>query len=286
MIAVGDATPYSYIGDSHAGTIGSRIYEDPATGERIVTRLVSIWRFVAADVLSEDGMIGDGLMQALRRSGAFQSSPTLPPLAGLRPVTTIYDRDLKTEYLGLTASANERPYVLSVGEINNRYVLQRLSEDGMDIALPFEAPGLERLPPYESRQTLRADQIIALLMDEYTPLFRGLRIFSETGLRSLYLHSVPPPTPDDSEALRLYRHPSVAAVRYKLALLTNFIFARVCRDLQVGFIDTWKAVTEGNIVRPEFYLDGLHLNERHSLASVREVHRQFRDLRGARGSEQ
>jgi hypothetical protein len=276
---VGEAIPYTYIGDSHCGTIGTRIFEDVQTNVRIVTRIAGIWRFVASDVLSEDGMIGDQLMQTLRRAGAFQSYPSFPPVPGFRPVVTTYDREQLTEQIALTDFANEYPYVLSVGEINDRNVLKRLVDDEVDFEFPVDTTGLERLPETATRRTFRFDQMLNVMMEEFGPLFRGLKVLRDAGLRSIFLHSVPPPAVSDEDSARVLHHPSPPRVRYKLAMFTNFLYERVCRDIGIGFINTWPMVTEGNLLKSEYYLDGLHLNYLHSLLSVRELHRQFTELR-------
>jgi hypothetical protein len=275
----GEAVPYTYLGDSHAGTIGTLVFDDPCCGKQIVTRVSSIWRFVASDFLGEDGMIGDALMQALRRAGAFQSDPEFAQIPGLRPVLTTYGRENRVEQLALTAGANERPYVLCVGEINARYLLHRLAVDQIDFEVPFPTDGLERLPPFASRQLLRADQMLKILVEEFSGLIRGIRILREAGLRTVFLHALPPPTIDDADAARVYQHPSSARLRYKLTMFVNYLYDLVCRDTGAGYINTWPMVTEGNLLHSDYYLDGLHLNRRHAILSVTEVHRQLFSLR-------
>ncbi len=265
---IGEAIPYTYLGDSHSGTIGTRVFEDTVTNARIVTRIAGIWRFVARDVLAADDMIGEQLMQTLRRAGAFHSFPSFPPLPGLRPITTVYGRGQQTEYLALTDFANEYPYVLSVGEIDDRYLLERFVADEIDFEVPFDTTGLERLPEIPSRQTLRVDQATKVMVEAFGPLFRGLKVLRQTGLRSVFLHSIPPPAVDDDDAARVLKHRSPARLRYKIAMFTNFLYEMACRDIGVGFINTWPMVTQGNLLKAEYRLDGLHLNHLHALLSV------------------
>jgi hypothetical protein len=275
----GEAIPYTYLGDSHAGAVGSLVFEDPAAGTRIVTRTCGIWRFVAADVLGPDGAIGNELVGALRTMGALHSSPAFPPLPGFRPVQTTYGREKRPEHLALVESANERAYVLCVGEIDTRYILHRFATEAIDFTVPFATEGLEALPAFEPRQTLRADRMLTFLGDELKPLFVGLRVLYAAGSRSLFLHALPPPTIDDADAEKVFKHPSSARLRYKLAMFVNYLYEAVCRDIGIGFINTWPMVTERNLLRPEFYLDGLHLNREHAKLSVREVHRHMLRLK-------
>ena len=275
---VGDAVPYTYIGDSHSG-IGTFLLEDPQSGERIVTRMSGIWRFVAQDVLGPDLMIGEELMQSLRRLGAFHSSPSLPEVPGLRPIQTTYYDEKRTEYLALTEFANSVPYVLTVGEINLRQILGRFAEDDVDFEIPFAADGLERLSRVKPRQTIGWADVLAMLGREFQPLFLGLRLLRSAGLHTIYLHSIPPPTTDDGEAERVYQHSSTGSLRYKLAMLINYLYSAVCNDVGIGFVDLWPMVTERNLLKDEFHLDGLHLNRQASILSVTEVHRQFAKAR-------
>jgi hypothetical protein len=272
---LGDAVPYTYLGDSHAGAIGSIVLDDTADGSRVVTRTFGIWRLVAADILGPDGLIGEELVQALRFGGALHSSTTFAPTPGLRPIQTTYGNEKRTEQLALTETANERPYVLCVGEIDTRYILHRFVTEGVDFHLPFSTEGLERLPDFEARQTLRADRMLTYLGEHFKPLFVGLRILHAIGFRTLFLHSLPPPTIDDGDSERVLKHPSPARLRYKLAMFVNYLYEAVCRDVGIGFINMWPSVTDGNLLNPQYYLDGLHLNRDHAILSVCEARRQL-----------
>lgn len=278
---VGDAVPYTYIGDSHAGSIGTLVFEDANETTRIVTRTCTIWRFVASDALGADGALGDELVQALRNTGALHTSQAFAPLAGFRPVQTTYGREKRPENVAVLDSASERAYVVCVGEIDTRYILHRFVLERLDFQVPFPIDGLEALPAFEARQTLRADRMLAFLGEEFKPLFVGLRLLRAAGLRTIFLHSLPPPAIDDADAERVLKHPSPARLRYKLAMFVNFLYEAVCRDIGVGFINMWPSVTSANLLRPEYYLDGLHLNREHAKRSVAEVHRQMTSLRAA-----
>lgn len=276
----GPIVPFAYIGDSHAGAIGWHLFEDPRGGPHITTNVVPIWRFVAADALDEQGRIGESLITALRRSGAFRTVLDAPQLAGFPSAMITYGREKKAEHYVLNAAANDAPYVLCIGEINTRYLLHWLVQDGIDFDLPFPAPELDALDAsYPVRARFRADQMMKVLAEEFAPLFRALRMLREAGLKSLFLHSIPPPAVDDADAERVLKHPSPVRLRYKLARYVNFLYANVCRELGVGFIDMWPLVTKDGVLDPAFYLDGLHLNIEHSKRSVSEVYRQLAALR-------
>lgn len=278
---VGSAIPYSYLGDSHASVIGTLVFEDPATSTRIVTRTSGIRGFCAADVLNSDLTIGDGLAFELRMLRAFQVTKTAPQLSGFRSVMTTYGTEKRPENLELLSNANDFPYVLCVGELDVRHAIQQLANEKIDFAVPFATDGLEQLEPFEARQMVRADKMLTLLGEQFKPLFIGLRLLRNAGLRSIFLHCLTPPTLDDEEALRLHKTPNPAILRYKLTMFVNYLFEAVCRDVGIGFVNTWSAVTERNLLRREFYLDGVHLNREHAKLSVAEVHRQMSRLQAA-----
>lgn len=269
---IGPITPYTYIGDSHAGAIGSLLFH--AEDEYIVTRLYPIWRFVPADFIGEDKLLGESVSEALRRSGALHSFHTFPQIDGFRPVRTWYGSERRVENIAPTEHANNTPYVFSVGEIASRYVLSRLISESLDFATPFATDGLARLSPIGmARRTLSAEEMLRLLVAEYQPLFRGLQILRNVGLRTIFLHSITPPPIDDEYYFRVLNQSCPGQLRYKLAMFVNYMYRRVCADLGVTFIDAWPHVTENDVVRPEFYLDGMHLNQQHSVVSVKLVHR-------------
>lgn len=270
---VSDGVPYWYIGDSHAG-VGTLFFEG-TDGRHVVARSVGIWRFVAADVVDGDGIVSDSLMQVFRRLGAFHSGPSFKPIAGLPTVRTRYGNQFRNEQLQLTSFANDAAYIMHVGEINTRYLLQQLGEDRIDFETPFPTAHLDDLPPYDASRVISAVAMMGILLQTFDPLFKGLRILQNAALNSLFLHSLPPPAVDDHVALRVYGHPSAAKLRYKLIMMVNYMYRAACSELGIGFIDTWDFVTRSGLLDDAYSLDGLHLNRNHSILSVQEVDRQF-----------
>jgi hypothetical protein len=160
-----------------------------------------------------------------------------------------------------------------VGEIDTRYLARWFSSEGIDFDLPFEADGLNRLPAFAASRRYRSDEVLKLLAQHFNPLFHGLRIMHAAGIRSVYLHAIPPPTLDDVEASRVIGLEVPARLRYKLAMSVNYIYSVVCADIGIGFINTWPMVTRDGLLDDAYYLDGFHLNRNHTEVSVREVHR-------------
>jgi len=275
---VGEATPYSYIGDSHAN-IGTLVFEDEAKALRVATRTYFLWAFGARDFLAKGATLGDPLVETLRRCGALHSSPTFPPLPGLRPVTTFRDGMLYEEGLKVTALSSSQPYVLCAGELNVRYLLGRFADEEIDFDTPFVTDGLNALPTYHVRATVPFAKLLPIVLDEIGDIFQGLRILREAGLTTLFLHCLPPPTLDDRAFAKIMGFQAPARLRYKLTMLVNFLYERAAREIGIGFINTWASVTDGNLRRAEFELDAIHLNRKHAILSVQEVHRQFSALK-------
>jgi len=272
----GDVTPYFYIGDSHA-MVGTLLFQGPGA-ERIVTEQLLIRGFCARDMLDEAGRLGEGPVDVLRRISAFSSGPNFPAVEGLPVVYSTDGKERLAENLTLTRFANERPYVLCVGEINTRYIVRWLVAEGLDFDVPFSLDGLAALPPEDTTRRFRSDEMLRVFAQQFDPLFRGLRILHAAGLRSIFLHALPPPALDDAEAARTIGLIAPARLRYKVTMFVNYMYDVVCRDIGFGFINTWPLVTNGDVLNEAFYLDGLHLNRRHTILSVQEVHRQFRTI--------
>ncbi|HET9028901.1 MAG TPA: hypothetical protein VFN49_01880, partial [Candidatus Aquilonibacter sp.] len=74
---MGEATPYFYIGDSHA-MVGSLVFDVPAGPTRLVTSVQLIRGFAASDML-EGECLGPAPVDVLRRISAFSSHPDYPP---------------------------------------------------------------------------------------------------------------------------------------------------------------------------------------------------------------
>lgn len=270
---VGQATPYIYIGDSHA-LIGTLVFEDPATERQIATPTYTAWGFAANDVF-EDGVVGGVFVDLLRRCSALHSSVKFDPVRGLRPIRTRHGNEWYEEHLHVTRASRDHPHVVCVGELDTRHILHRIADDEVDFAVPFPTEGLQRLPETPVRLELEFSQVLNVLLDAIGPIFRGLSALREAGLETLYLQSLPPPSLDGEGVARTFGFPVPRRAHYKLVMLVNFLYERGCRDLGIGFINTWADVTDENLRKPEYERDVIHLNRAATILSIQEVHRQF-----------
>lgn len=86
------------------------------------------------------------------------------------------------------------------------------------------------------------------------------------------IHCLPPRSPDEAAAARWTGDVVVPApVRAKLTVLANRVLAAFCAETGIPFIDTWAELTESGYLRPEFELDGFHLNRQAALVSLDRI---------------
>jgi hypothetical protein len=275
---VGEATPYIYLGDSHA-LIGTLLFEEPQSGRRIATATYTAWGFSARDVFDKTaGLLAPTLIDLLRRCASLHSSYRYSPIPGFPTVRAYEGEQPFDEILQVAKLSDDRPHVLCVGELDVRRFVKTVSEDGIDFTLPFAAEAVDELPSAPIQAHLPFGQVLNYLLETIGPVLRGIRALREGGLRTLYLHSLPPPSLDVDAMTDKFGYSVSLRAYYKLVMLVNFIYRRACAEIGIGFIDTWSAVTEQNLRKPEYGLDIVHLNRAHTILSVQEVHRQFTSI--------
>jgi hypothetical protein len=99
------------------------------------------------------------------------------------------------------------------------------------------------------------------LTDTFTPFLAAVRHLRSVGFSRLMIHCLPPRTADDMRAASFTSGVVVpASVRAKLTVAANRLLAAFCAQERIGFVDTWPELAENGYLRPEFDLDGVHLN--------------------------
>lgn len=259
-----------FVGDSHTIIFNGLVFEDRVSNKQRLTRADHHRYFLAHEVSGW----GDKIEERLWRSLLLHDFlGYVPPEHGSKylPKLTTTQCGAKIEE-GLAAGfMHKKPLVLMCGEIDTRNILSQFKA-GTDVELPFAAPQLEALAPFAATRLISADEILAFMRREFAPLFTGLRILKEIGLENLFLHSIPPPALDDDDAERVLTFRRAARVRYKIALLVNWLYAQACADLGIGFLNIWDAVCKQGLLNQDFYLDGLHLNKKAAIVSVNCLH--------------
>jgi hypothetical protein len=88
------------------------------------------------------------------------------------------------------------------------------------------------------------------------------------GVRTLALHSLPPPTPDDARAAELgCLAPYITRVAVYWTI--NEMYRSFCAANGLHYIDRWSDFTAGGVVRENILLpDGCHVRHEHMRESV------------------
>lgn len=137
-----------------------------------------------------------------------------------------------------------------------------------DFYFPCEETELAAFPPHSAQQVFPLETARRYLQDLCQPLFRGLRQLKAMGFEHLFLHELVPQTPDDALFSQVYGYNCPARIRTKALLLFNQILAEGAQAAGIGWISIWEQVTINHRLRPEYALDGIHLNKTAAFLSV------------------
>jgi hypothetical protein len=103
------------------------------------------------------------------------------------------------------------------------------------------------------------------------PLHRGIELLRQATLSPLFLLGIPPPIGNDQVSARCRGYVTKAETRIGAARLFNNVNATLSRQSGVIFIDLWDRFAGSCGLKPEFDLDGVHLNGRAALILLSEL---------------
>jgi hypothetical protein len=256
--------PLFVLGDSHCASLNAFLLRDEATGEPVAFGESICVQGLSAFSTFRDGEIHPGILGAL---AGFHMLRLLP--AG-------YEGDVPSVAFGGDRFAAswiaESTYVLfTVGELDAREVIASVPPDAEPV-LPFPAD-LSRLPSgAPSRTVVASSELQERVLRQLRPFFQALVALRQLGIRRIALASIPPPNPDDEEYARVTGLRSSARTRHMIHLLVNSVLRAFCEQADVRFIDTWDAVTDGNVAKPGLFVDGLHQGAIGAQAALRRYH--------------
>src|SRR5579872_1198757 len=251
---VGPAIPIFMAGDSHTLAYSDMVFE--SDGNRYITRGKYCNGITAQKFTDPQGNLYPTLLTALE-------SELLVSRNGDRLVAN--HRTL-TGNIVAEGLARERAHVTPIlcifaGDVDMRTVFLPNFKSA-----DFELPGdlfSDNVDEADVTEMVPFNVVRAYCMRLLEPLFVGLRTLASAGFRNLYLHSIPPPTTDDSlfEAIHSFR--TKVGLRYKAAHLFNALLSKFAReDGRVRYVDMWASTTLDDRLNPVFALDGTHLNRR------------------------
>jgi lysophospholipase L1-like esterase len=90
-------------------------------------------------------------------------------------------------------------------------------------------------------------------------LIAGLQQLMAAGFKRIYVQSVVPPTRKEERIRELQSYDCPVSVRTKLVQAFNGKLASKIRSINLTPLDKWQDLTEGELLRPEFDFDGVHL---------------------------
>lgn len=265
--------PIHFIGDSHVGMYDGLLLEDSA-GRRLLTRS-EYHRYLQACMFTDfGGKLHEGVWRSLAAQHFLAPRPSGEGAPFLPTIETLQNGIAVREGMDVAAYAADVPLVIVVGEIDSRNIIGQLNPS-TGLGLVDLPAGIARLHAPKSERTISEAEFMAFLRKHFEPLERGLRGLREHGLRSLFLHDLPPPTPDDADAARVLGFPRPARLRYSVVCAINRYYRALCAELGIGFVDLWAAVTQDDVLDPAFYVDGLHLSRAAALIAVGQIHRSL-----------
>ncbi len=246
------------IGDSHCLPLRDLILGDELTGRHYIVVAKYIESLSAAKLLQGrklsrefvDVLEGENLA----RKGRFSFEST--------------DRaDLAISFAA-GASGSPPIILITAGDIDLRSAFLPKLNDSFDIVLPFETPyglnGRARIMPYNV-----AAKIAAAAM---APLGDTIERLKGMGLPTVFVPTLPPPTLNQERFDTLHGFKCPIDTRYKATIIFNTALKTVCEKFGGIVIDSWPdLLDERAYLRPEFELDGVHLNRSASMLTVRRI---------------
>jgi hypothetical protein len=240
--------PLHCIGDSHTEMLNGLLLRDAKTD---VPRAVgtSMYAIPTAASTYSDPQAG--------------ISATLIPLLYAIRLISFAKRDANVptfqfgaHLLSVHPNAQKRWVMLFAGEFDARFVIETVPLDATVMIPDFD---LSPFAPFPVLRSVAQQTIEAEIVKRLQPLIDLVKQLRAIGIARLALTSIPPPTLDDAEYLRLTGIESRASTRYAVHWLFNRVFAKLCAADGLAFVDTWSQETENNVVRPGFLLDHIHL---------------------------
>ena len=252
---LGAVTPIHMVGESHSLVFSNLLFRPACAQESYLckTRFLSVLKaadYSAGNDLSVDyvhALIAEGIVDSALRPAFLHAEPSAAFLAGM-PVMS-------------------PPMVLFAGDLDMHQLFRQIG-GSYDFILPDD-------PCYgtdKARQILPYSDIEGHIAGFLAPFFNAVRLLKGVGFSRMMIHCLPPRTPDNAAASHWTGGIIIdAPVRAKLTLLANRQIAAFCTEAGIAFIDTWPDLTENGYLRPEYELDGAHINRQSALISLEMI---------------
>lgn len=159
------------------------------------------------------------------------------------------------------------PLVFFAGDMDLHQILVKMGNK-FDFSLPDD-PGYDTDGKKQRLAYTVIEQQIATFL---APFLRVMEQFRAGRFDRLMIHALPPRTPDNKAAARWTNGIEIdAPIRAKMTVATNRQLRGFCDKSGIPFIDPWPALTQDGYLKPDYELDGVHVNHAAALVSLERI---------------
>ncbi|MET4426401.1 hypothetical protein [Bradyrhizobium sp. RT3a] len=240
--------PVYVVGDSHSLPYRNMIFREKWTNSWVSVHAKYISGLTAYDLFNgETGEFHPGLIQFLEYEGLVRDG---------QAVHLSMD-EIDFSIAKASGESVKPPLILfTVGDIDIRAAIMPALREH-DFVPPFETS-----IPLMDRPLLPWDELDELIKRRVAPLIQTLEEMRRAGFNRLYVQGIVPPTRDEKRIVELSGHEYPVSIRTKLVLAFNRHLATECKRINVKLLDLWPQLTEGEYLRPDLELDGVHVPPR------------------------
>jgi hypothetical protein len=250
---LGAVTPIHMVGESHSLVFSNLLFRAAGCGDAYLCR-TRFLPLLAADYSDganihadyANALLGEGIVDQAFRPAFMNADPAAAFLAGTPLMAP--------------------PMVLFAGDMDLHQLFPQMAE--FDFLLEDD-------PHYgvdKARQLLSYADVRDHISSVLAPFLATVEQLRDVGFNRLMIHCLPPRTRDNEAASRWTGGTVVdAPVRAKLTLAANRLIQAFCDRAAIPFIDTWPELTIDGYLRPEFELDGVHVNRASAMVSLAKI---------------
>ena len=252
---LGAVTPIHMVGESHSLSFSNLLFRPEWSQETFLCHTRFFPTLLAAQYSTQqtlnaefvDGLVAEGILDKAMRPAFMHAGPSAAYIAGMpimSPAVVFFAGDMDLHQVFL--------------QIANKF----------DFKLPVDSVYGVDTDKQMLTHTVVRDQIVSFM----SPFLDAIDRLRTMNFSRLMIHCLPPRTADNIAASRWTPGTVVnAPVRAKLTLVVNRLIEGFCAKSGIAFIDTWPEMTENGYLRPEFELDGVHVNRKAALISLDKI---------------
>ena len=255
---LGNVTPILMFGESHSLAFRNILFRPSWSAENFMCRTSHIPALIASEFsvgaggispLLADGLKAEGMLDVHLRPSFLYMDPSAAYIAGAPVIAP--------------------PLVFFSGDTEMVVGLIKQLGHVYDFELPDDPGyGVDR-----SKQPIPYAVIHAQVAKIIEPFVRAVALLRAHQFSRTMIHCIPPRNiSDDKAAVFTGGDTTPATVRSKLVMVANRQIAAACAQSGIGYIDIWpETVDADGFLRPEYELDGIHVNRKAALISLDKI---------------